>query len=363
MILSLSRPVTLVFSTLILLNFYLFHRVLHQPVVTSTFSVNTTPVQQQQQQQQQQQDQQYQAFLSPSPTPIPEPTTATQPAWTTVPISAATSTSTPTPTPTAFPLKLWQKSGPKGVSPDIQTYIQSWHTLNPSLRHEILSDESALAYVEEIFREDWPEVADLYQKIQVPIIRADLLRLLILYADGGIWSDLDVTCEVPIAEWIPKELVTPDGRVVGKEQVNAVVGLEFDGWQFASWTLMAKPGLNHFERAIGYVMRQMEGIAHSNNVTIPGVTMEMIPDVVDASGPQAITVALLRSLSYSLGETVDRANITNLHEPRLLGDVLVLPQAAYAALQGGYPEDQGPYLVSHHYAGSWKNVQGGEQRR
>lgn len=360
MILSLSRPVTLALSTLLLLNFYLFHRVLHQPVVTSTFAVNTTPAQQQQRGQQEE-DQQQQAFLSPTPTPSPEPTSATQPTWTTLPVSAATLT--PAPTPTAFPMKLWQKSGPKGVSPDIQTYIQSWHALNPSLRHEILSDDGALAYVEETFRDDWPEVADLYQQIQVPIIRADLLRLLILYADGGIWSDLDVTCEAPIAEWIPDVFVKDDGNIWVKEQVNVVVGLEFDGWQFASWTMMAKSRLNHFEAAIEYVMHQMEGIAQSHNVSLSGVTMEMIPDVVDASGPQAITVALLRSLSHTLGETVDRSNITSLHEPRLLGDVLVLPQAAYAALQGGYPQDQGPYLVSHHYAGSWKNVQGGEQRR
>jgi hypothetical protein len=31
-------------------------------------------------------------------------------------------------------------------------------------------------------------------------------------------------------------------------------------------------------------------------------------------------------------------------------------------MQGGWPTDRGPYLVEHHYAGSWKNDKGGEDK-
>jgi mannosyltransferase OCH1-like enzyme len=37
---------------------------------------------------------------------------------------------------------------------------------------------------------------------KVPIAKADLLRLLILYANGG-YADLDVECEDPIDSRIP----------------------------------------------------------------------------------------------------------------------------------------------------------------
>ncbi|OOF98791.1 glycosyltransferase family 32 protein, partial [Aspergillus carbonarius ITEM 5010] len=254
-----------------------------------------------------------------------------------------------------FPLKLWQKTGPKGLTPISESYISTWTTLNPTLRHEILSDASSAAYVDSAYKETWPSIASLYHSIQVPIVKADLLRLLILYADGGIWSDLDVGCELSIHNWGVLGL----GEAT-KNEIDMIVGLEFDGWQFASWTVLSRAGSMHMKAAIEYVAGQLEGIAERNNVTVDGVTMEMIPDVVDASGPQALTLAVLGSLSRGLGERVGRENITGVREPRLLGDVLVLPQAAFAARQGGYPTDQGPYLVSHHYAGSWKNENGGE---
>lgn len=197
----------------------------------------------------------------------------------------------------------------------------------------------------------FPDIIDIYQDLQVPILKADFLRQLILYADGGVWSDLDVTCNTPIDSWIPQKY---------KNQTNLVVGLEFNGNQFASWTVMAKPKTNHITAAIEYIMDALESSAEEANTTIAGLTMKTISDVVAVTGPQAMTQAILRSISVELGETVTGENVSNLHEPVLLHDVLVLPNAAFAAMQAGFPEDQGPYLVEHHYAGSWKNDAGGE---
>ncbi|PYI02895.1 hypothetical protein BO78DRAFT_376057 [Aspergillus sclerotiicarbonarius CBS 121057] len=320
-----NRPTLTLLFFLVLLNFYLFHRLLRQPVLDLPTTIATpTP--------------------SPSPPP-PIPTTSIPPP---PPTEPSPSPSTPNEPKEKIPLKLWQKTGPRGLTPPSDSYISTWKTLTPSLRHEILSDESSTAYVDSAFKETWPSIATLYHAIQVPIVKADLLRLLILFHDGGIWADLDVSCEVSLSDW-------------GLEiDLDMIVGLEFDGWQFASWTVLSRAGSQHMKAAIEYVADQVEGIAEQNNVTVEGVTMEMIPDVVDASGPQALTLAVLGSLSRGLGERVGRANITGVKEPRLLGDVLVLPQAAFAARQGGYPTDQGRYLVSHHYAGSWKNGNGGE---
>ncbi|PWY83772.1 hypothetical protein BO94DRAFT_114621 [Aspergillus sclerotioniger CBS 115572] len=323
-----NRPTLTLLFFLVLLNFYLFHRLLRQPVLDLPPTAITTP--------------------TPSPSSSSAPT---------IPTTTPPSDPLPTPTETKkpIPLKLWQKTGPKGLTPLSESYIATWRTLNPSLRHEILSDASSSVYVDTAYKETWPSIASLYHAIQVPIVKADLLRLLILYADGGIWSDLDVGCEIPLSSW---SALTPSEQ--DTEGLDMIVGLEFDGWQFASWTVLSRAGSVHMKAAIEYVAGQVEGIAERNNVTVEGVTMEMIPDVVDASGPQALTLAVLGSLSRGLGERVGRMNITGVREPRLLGDVLVLPQAAFAARQGGYPSDQGPYLVSHHYAGSWKNEVGGE---
>jgi mannosyltransferase OCH1-like enzyme len=250
-----------------------------------------------------------------------------------------------------FPAKLWQKTGPMGISPEREVEVRSWLDKNPSLRHEVLTDMSADQYVREQYA-DYPHILDLYLSLQVPILKADLLRQLILYADGGIWSDLDVTCHQPIDTWIPGQF---------KSEANVVVGLEFDGSQFSSWTVMSKPRTSHIVAVIKYVIKALEDSATQNNVTVADLSMEMISDVVDVTGPQAMTRALFQNLELEMGLPMGRDNITNITQPTLFQDVLVLPNAAFAAGQAGWPKDRGPYVVEHHYAGTWKNKNGGEQ--
>jgi mannosyltransferase OCH1-like enzyme len=251
-----------------------------------------------------------------------------------------------------FPAKLWQKSGTYRIDDSRRNDIKSWQIQTPSLRHEILTDGSGDQYMREKYA-DYPELLNLYLSLQVPILKADLLRQLILYNDGGIWSDLDVTCRAPINTWIPEQY---------KNKTNVVVGLEFDGSQFASWTVMAKPRTSHIANVLRYIVSQLDKSAVEYNTTIHGLTMKTIRDVVDVTGPQAMTRGIIQSLEREMGLPVGRANISNLHEPVLLQDVLVLPNAAFAAMQAGWPTDRGPYLVEHHYAGSWKNDKGGEDK-
>ncbi|KAL4900674.1 hypothetical protein BDW74DRAFT_161339 [Aspergillus multicolor] len=254
-----------------------------------------------------------------------------------------------------FPAKIWHKCGPKGVSEQAQKLMDLWLEKNPHFRHELLTDESADQYVRENYA-DWPDVLETYNALQVPILKADFLRVLILYADGGIWSDLDVQDEVPVSGWIPEKYSKDK-----EHPVNVVVGIEFDGWQFTSWTVMAKPHLLHFKNVIEYVVKQLKTTAIENHVSLSQITKAMVGEVVAVTGPQAITMALLQSVSEETGQDITKQHIHQLKEPKLIGDIMVLPQAAFAALQGGNPTDQGPYLVSHQYAGSWKNEVGGEE--
>lgn len=255
-------------------------------------------------------------------------------------------------TQSSIPFKLWQKAGSQKINEARQKDIHSWLDVNPRLRHEILTDDSADEYAREYFAE-YPDVLNHYLSLPVPILKADLLRQLILYIDGGIWSDLDVTCHRPISTWIPEQY---------QNKTNVVVGLEFDGFQFASWTIMTKPKTSHIVAVIKYVIDKLKATAAQHHVTTAELNMTMINDVVELTGPQAMTVAILQNLQKEMGIPVGRANITNIKEPTLFQDVLVLPNAAFASRQGGYPEDRGPYLVEHHYAGSWKNANGGETK-
>ncbi|OJJ45148.1 hypothetical protein ASPZODRAFT_100364 [Penicilliopsis zonata CBS 506.65] len=247
-----------------------------------------------------------------------------------------------------FPAKLWQKSSSE-ISERNQERIRSWRLHTPYLRHELLTDASADEYVRERYGA-YPELVEIYLSLQVPILKADVLRQLILYADGGIWSDLDVTCHAAIERWIPEPY---------RNATNVLVGIEFDGEQFASWTVMAKPRSSHFAAVIRYIVAGLQESAAQYQTSISGLTMQTISDVVNVTGPQAMTVAILENLRLEMGEPVGFADLVNVTRPMLLQDVLVLPDAAFAASQAEWPKDRGEYLVEHHYEGSWKNEGGG----
>ncbi|KAL1873226.1 hypothetical protein Daus18300_004046 [Diaporthe australafricana] len=228
-----------------------------------------------------------------------------------------------------------------------------------------MTDESAHAFVNEKFA-NHPEIVETYNSLAVPILRADLLRYLLLYAEGGVWFDLDASCEgTPIDEWVPDQY---------REDASLVVGWEFDGGyhfeferQFVTWTVLAKKGSPHLMVVVEDILTKIREVALANNVSISGVRMNMIKDVVDFTGPKQFARSVMRELEKTLGEKGKWNGWDEYHEilePKMAGDVLIIPGYSFAASYNNYePEDQHrvkPSLVVHHYAGTWKNEYGGE---
>ena len=216
--------------------------------------------------------------------------------------SAPTSASTPTtasPTP-MIPRKIWYKLGPKGLTDETRERIETCRSQNPTYESEILTDGSDDTYVRERFI-DRPDIVQTYLDIPIPILKADLLRYLILFADGGIWSDLDVTCEgVPIDDWVPEQYM---------EHAGLVVGWEFDvGWtyfqrQVASWTIMAKPGSLHMAMVIDDILKGLRQKTEQYNTTISNLTYKMIEEnegIVAFSGPLRLTKSIIKSVELVL---------------------------------------------------------------
>ena len=173
--------------------------------------------------------------------------------------------------------------------------------------------------------------------------------------------DLDVSCEdTPIEQWLPKNYKESD--------VNLIAGVEFDVGldypferQFATWAVMAKPHLPHMLMVVEDIIDALNAITKAKNISIADIKMDMIDDVVYFSGPRRFSQSVAKSLQLTLGKEVKSSNYSDVMEPRLLGDVLVLPGYALATSVNTYPEGKGgKALVSHHYAGSWKNKEGGE---
>ncbi|KAJ5143629.1 CAZyme family GT32 [Penicillium bovifimosum] len=255
-----------------------------------------------------------------------------------------------------LPHKVWHSAKSDNITRDQREWIGSWTRKNPSIRQELLTDLSAEAFVRARFYNTRPDIVEVYEGLQIAILRADLFRYLVVLAEGGIWGDLDVSCEKEVAEWVPYEY--------RNQTIDMIVGLEFDfEWrgpgtgvasQFCNWIFVARQSSRNLQIVVDFVIKKLKEIAQENAVGIEGVTLDMISDVVDVTGPKMMTVAILDSLGQLLGRTVDDRDFSGIKRPKLVGDVLIMPGVSFAALQNGNPTDQGDALVSHHYEGSWK---------
>ena len=147
------------------------------------------------------------------------------------------------------------------------------------------------------------------------------------------------------------------------------MGWEFDiGWgdnfvrEFATWTMMARPASRHLLMVLDDILEGLHQKTVDYNVSIADLTWTMVGDVVDLTGPRRFTSSVLKSLKSSLGRDFEEKSISAIDEPKLVGDVLILPGYSFSHSSNRYtPEDkQSPVLVTHHGAGSWKNDHGGE---
>lgn len=110
-------------------------------------------------------------------------------------------------------------------------------------------------------------------------------------------------------------------------------------------------------------MDELNEIARRNDVSIEGIELSMISDVVDITGPKRMTWGIIKSLKEILGRELDDRDVGELRSARLIHDVLILPGNAFAGTQNGFKKEKGKVFVNHHYAGTWKNKFGGEAEK
>jgi hypothetical protein len=90
-----------------------------------------------------------------------------------------------------FPEKIWQtwKVDPLSLEPRELARAQSWLHKNPGYRYEVLTDSNDVHYVETRygpFGLNRPDIVYIYRQITAKIVRADMLRYLVMYAEGGV---------------------------------------------------------------------------------------------------------------------------------------------------------------------------------
>ena len=267
-----------------------------------------------------------------------------------------------------FPQKIWQtwKTDPLLFGIMETTRAMTWLTQNPQMRYEVITDASDLTYVEEHFGPSGfnrPDIVSFYENVNLRIIKADLLRYLILYAEGGIYADIDVEAIKPFHRFVPERFDETD--------YDLIVGVEVDMPQFrehpilgqksqsfCQWTIISRPQHPVMLNLVERIMVWLNGVAQQQGVPLGEVELSF-DQVITGTGPSAFTAAVLEEMNkVTKGvPTVTWNDFHNLDEAKVVGRVLVLTVEAFCAGQGH--SDSGNHgsraaLVKHHYhASNW----------
>ncbi|KAK5166707.1 uncharacterized protein LTR77_008251 [Saxophila tyrrhenica] len=266
-----------------------------------------------------------------------------------------------------FPKKIWQSWKVDALRfEDRDTErAMSWTTKNAAHRYEVLTDDSAMTYVEQFygpFGLNRPDIVYTYRSLNsIRIIQSDLLRYLIMYAEGGVWADIDVEAVRSIEHFIPKRF--------NEKDVNMVIGIETDepgfkdhpllgskAQSFCQWTFMCKPRLPVMMRLINNILLWLNNLSQSQGVPISELQLDF-DEVLSGTGPSAFTTAILAEMSVTEGEQISWDPFHDLEESRVVGEVLVLPSEAFAAGTGhsdsGNHGGRGALVMHHFHASSW----------
>lgn len=263
-----------------------------------------------------------------------------------------------------IPRKIWQtwETDPLCFQERDLLRARTWTAKNPSHRYEVLTDHNDLSYVEQHFGPSGfnrPDIIYTYKSLNAKIIKADLLRYLIMYVEGGVYADIDVEALKPIAQFIPERYDERD--------IDMVIGVEVDqpffkdhpilgpkSQSFCQWTFMCKPRLPVIMRLIENILKWLNEVAKKQNVPISDVELDF-NEVIVGTGPSAFTAAILAEMSAKQHEAISWETFHNLGESKLVGGILVLTVEAFAAGQGH--SESGNHgaktaLIKHHYHAS-----------
>ena len=267
----------------------------------------------------------------------------------------------PVTTPLAeIPTRIWQIFF--GYSPlaDFRDPLETWIEKNQDYSYTLVSNDGGNDFVRKHYalRHD---ILSPFLDLRFPILRSDLLRYLLLESEGGVYTDLDTACMKPVRDWVPEEL---------RSKVHAIVGIEYDQredepyvgmsgtrLQFCQWTMAASKGHPLMQKVVKSVVQALHALARRHGRAIRDLEPSD-DEVVEVTGPTIWTRAVMESLSEATGTSMSYVNVTGIKEPKLFGDILVLPIDGFGAGQphsGSTREGDADAYARHLFKGSWKH--------
>jgi len=246
--------------------------------------------------------------------------------------------------------------------------IKSWKRLNPEFKYKLYDDNDMEKYVKKYF----PKILKFYKNDMKPVQRADVFRYIVIYAEGGIYADIDTTCAVPIHKWLTyTENITKSAPslVINNEEmknnvrynnnkINFIVGFEAiqrkPGWekffaaefQLCQWTFGASKKHWLLKNVLDRIFEYYKNGKHLKSKSI-----------IKSTGPgiwsYAMNDAFKTRYNVTFGREPFNHEILGKHGAKVGEDILVLPTSSFGRPFGGIGSSD-HVLIWHGFQGSWK---------
>eukprot|EP00798_Chlamydomonas_sp_ICE-L_P025745 gene25745-11406_t len=202
--------------------------------------------------------------------------------------------------PAKIPRVLWQTYKIKPVPRAAQKAVSTWRDNNPAMAMHLYDDEQVREFLEAHFE---PSVLTIYDTFPLGVMKADFWRYAVLYIEGGVYSDIDTVCHVPVKQWLPPSDRAANGLPLDSvyktqltwDSCELVVGIENDD-HFCQWTFASVAGhplLNHTIHMS--LERAKEGYDHSDKHMVHYIT-----------GPSLWTSAITTYLGFDSNMTAKK---------------------------------------------------------
>jgi len=186
--------------------------------------------------------------------------------------------------------------------------------------NELYSDYTIKLYgnvdIYTLINKYYPEHLDNVKKIEVGAVLADIFRYLILYLEGGIYSDMDVE---------------PLKKIDNLHKINEfdiVVGYEFFPTQICQWFIYTKPKQRVFLECYLQCISNIE-----NLINLDKKSIEYNNIIMNNCGPQLFT------------KKIKEDKFSNIK---------ILPEDYFCCGSGGYVPLTTNSYIKHYFTSSWR---------
>eukprot|EP01091_Cochliopodium_minus_P010999 TRINITY_DN3043_c0_g1_i1.p1 TRINITY_DN3043_c0_g1~~TRINITY_DN3043_c0_g1_i1.p1 ORF type:complete len:502 (+),score=96.70 TRINITY_DN3043_c0_g1_i1:3-1508(+) len=204
--------------------------------------------------------------------------------------------------------------------------IKKWGELNPDFEVKYYNDQDRLEYLKKYFAHI-PKLVNIYLDVPLKVMRADIFRYLVLYNEGGLYSDIDMYPNKPIKEWI---------KGYEEKKIDLLVAIEYGKQELENYykTKHMYRNTPKFVQSIMLTTKQNKILERVVNNLVPlyervenNICKKNYYHVLECGGPFYWSDMIFDHMIENVDKNFDIDMVLKKeNETNLIGNVLIVPR-------------------------------------